>query len=152
MYMDAFPIGHEKWFSGVQQGARVSLQRSNDIELPWLPLASVTEVSTFGNDNTEAVFSSSNYYVDTSSNDIWGRIILNTGSVYPSNLRLQNSVKIVYVAGYGASASDVPAGISQGILMVASWMYSTRGDCSDGSCLIDAGAFGALAPFRVIIL
>jgi len=95
------------------------------IDLPKLPLQSVTSVSTFGTDNSETTYSSSNYSVDTVS----GRIYLNEGETFPTDLRDAQGAKIVYVAGYGDNATDVPEPIRQAIIIYTAKLYETRGMC-----------------------
>jgi len=98
---------------------------SNFIVLPKAPVASVTHVKYYDNDNNASTFASSNYYVDTISQQ--GRIVLKTGSSWPtvSETRNANAYEIKYVAGYGG-ASDVPAPIKHGITMLAGHLYENR--------------------------
>ena len=142
MFLDDWPfsIFSETWWAGTRQGARQTIRQSEDyISIPWPPLASITSVSTFSDDNTETVYSSSNYITDNSDFDIMGRLIFNLSSTFPSDLRSRNAIKIVFRAGYGAAA-DVPADVKQGILMIAAYLYTNRGDCNDCSCVSASGA------------
>lgn len=95
--------------------------RKRSVSLPFSPLVSVTTVKTFNDSDVETTMASSRYYVDTASN--YGRVILRTGETWDDMLRVGNAIEITYVAGYGSSASDVPAGIKQGIIVLASHYF-----------------------------
>jgi hypothetical protein len=129
---------------GYYEGTRERYNRYNDyIELPIKPLSSITSLVTYARDNSASTYSSSNYTVDTAS----GRLYLNEGQVFPSNLRARNAVEITFVAGYGANDSSVPADIKQGVLDLITVMYEARGVCEmpcscktllDGYKILDA--------------
>lgn len=123
--MDRWPHIEQElgWWDGVREGA-IGAGNSDKIELPKSPLQSVTSVSTFAADNTETVFDSANYYLDTMSSP--GAIILNQGVVWPSFTRNRNGIKIVYVAGYGDSPTDVPSTLRTAIKMLAAHWYENR--------------------------
>lgn len=126
--LDRFPthMNQEPWWDGVRQGAITELYGSYDfLPLTRGPLQSVTSLSTFDDSNAETTFSSDNYFADT-QND---RIVLNDGQIWPVDLRDWDAVKVVYVAGYGDDASDVPAPIRTGIKMHVAKMYETRTAC-----------------------
>jgi len=99
---------------------------SNFIVLPKPNLISVTHVKHYDNDNTATTFASSNYYVDTTSEQ--GRVVLKTGVSWPtaSQLRNANAYEVQFRAGYGNTASDVPKSIVQGIKMLALHLYENR--------------------------
>lgn len=100
---------------------------SNEVNLPFLPIQSVTSIKTKDVDNSETTVDSSKYELDTTG----GRIFLDIGEIWPVNLRERAAVKIRYVAGYGA-ASAVPAAIKQGIRQHVQKMYECAGVCEGG--------------------
>ena len=150
-YIDLCDKGtNDGWWDGTRVGAMSSFSALREFELPWLPLQSVSEISTFDDSNTETTYDSDNYIIDDKTNDLWGRVILNRDSIWPSNLRSRLSIRVQYIVGYGASADDVPSSIIQGILNVAAFMYSNRGDCVEPSkCVSASGAMGFLKQYRV---
>jgi uncharacterized phiE125 gp8 family phage protein len=85
----------------------------------------VTSITTYDRDNDSSVFSNTNYQVDTAG----ARIFLNAGASYPVNLRDNNAIEILFVAGYGNAATDVPEPIKQAVLIHISKMYEHRGVC-----------------------
>lgn len=113
------------------------------IELARPPLVSVDSIVyyTDGSD-TPATFASSNYQVSTIGYK--GRVMLRTGSVWPSALRPMDSIVITYTAGYG-SASDVPMAIKEAILeWAAHWYENREGQQAPnvgGAVVLDHGGF-----------
>lgn len=52
---------------------------------------------------------------------------------------IPDAVKIVFVAGYGATSADVPSALKLALLAHIAFMYANRGDCS-GDCSTDGGS------------
>lgn len=117
---DGFYEGHKASFIG----------QSGEFDLPFRPVQSVTSITTYDEDNAASVFDPSSYNLDQTS----GRVYLNTGATWPTSLRDRAGIKVVYVAGYGATAASVPAAIKQAIMMHVAKMY----ECRDGCDLTDA--------------
>lgn len=108
------------------------------LDLPFPPLQSVTSVVTYDRGNNALTFSASNYRVDLQS----GRIYLNEGETWPSDLRAQDAVEVTYVAGYGSAS--VPAPILHALRLTVQGMY-------DGTCMgLTSEAMGLLAPYRLM--
>lgn len=113
--------------AGVHTGARQGLLAgASSVFLPMLPLQSVSSIVSYDTDNTSATFASSKYTVDTSG----GRVFLNQGETWPTNLRMYSAVEITYVSGYGDDASDVPQDIRTAIELLVKNMYECGG-CDD---------------------
>lgn len=99
---------------------------NNIITLPVGPVSSVASITSYATDDTSSVVATSVYRVDTSS--VPGRVVLKDGQVWPTGLRRQNALSIVFVAGYGAAASnitDTPLMMAMRLL-IEHW-YSNRG-------------------------
>lgn len=108
------------------------------LDLPFVPLQSVTGVVTYDRGNNASTYDSAKYILDLPS----GRIALNEGEVWPSNLRAQNAVEVTYVAGYGSAS--IPEPILQAIRLYVQGMY-------DGSCMgLSDEAKAFLAPYRLM--
>lgn len=134
-------VGDDRLFQlgpGVHTGSRPYLTGGGDtLDLPFPPLQSVTSVVTYDRGNNAATYDASRYGVDLQS----GRIYLNEGETWPSDLRAQDAVEVTYVAGYGSGS--VPAPILQAFRLHVSGMY-------DGSCMgLSGEAMGLLAPYRL---
>lgn len=108
----------------------------SSMDLPFPPLQSVTSVVTYDRDNTSSTFSASKYTVDLQS----GRITLNEGETWPTNLRATNAVEITYVAGYGSG--NVPSPILEAIREYVTQMYD---GCAGSTDLFHS----LLAPYRL---
>lgn len=107
------------------------------LDLPFPPVASVTTLKTYDRDNTSNTYDAANYTLDAQS----GRIFLDEGSVWPSNLRAQNAVEVTYEAGYGSGS--IPAPILQAIRLYVSQMY-------DGCEGMTGEVARLLAPYRLM--
>ena len=93
--------------------------------LPWPPLITVTGVTYTDDDGVTETFAASNYIVDTHSEP--GRIVLRADvSWHTVTLQEVNGVTVVYTAGYGATAADVPLRARQAILLLLADMYENR--------------------------
>ena len=122
---------------------------SNYIVLPKPPVASVTHVKYYDNDDTASTFAATNYYVDTISNQ--ARVVLKTGSSWPTvaETRNANAYEIKYVAGYGG-ASDVPEPIVQAIKVLTTHLYENREAVTSLSVNSIPYTIGALLqPYKV---
>lgn len=125
MFMDAFPQVQDPlgWWDGVREGS-ITMGQARAFELPIGPLQSVTQISTFDDDNTETVFAASNYFLNTTKTP--GEVILNTGVTWPVFTRNRNGIKVEYVAGYGDLATDVPSALRTAVKMMATHWYENR--------------------------
>jgi hypothetical protein len=94
------------------------------VDLPFAPLQSVDSITTYDRANTSSVFSSSAYSVDTAG----GRVYLNNGYTWPTELRDRDAIHIRYTAGYGEAS--IPEPIVQAIQQHVEAMYECRGGCS----------------------
>lgn len=124
--MDSFAGDHatdETLSEGVHDLPKWFGQSNMDaIDLPFPVIASISSIKTYSRDNTESTLSSSAYRLDTA-----GRVYLNDGYNWPSDLRDENAVLITYVAGWGYT--NVPLPIRQSIKMYAAAMYDCRRMC-----------------------
>lgn len=100
---------------------------SRCIALPLPPLQSVSSVKYQDMDDTEQTFSASSYQVIKNEDE--GYIYLKTGESWPGGtFERPDAVKIEFIAGYGATASDIPANIRHAILIEVGALYTERGD------------------------
>lgn len=114
------------------------LGHGDTLDLPYLPIQSITSVVTYDRSNSPSTYSASKYFLDANG----GRIVLNEGESWPSNLRTRNAVEVTYVAGYGAA--DVPAPIVQAIKMHVEGLY-------DGSCTgMNDQVLSRLSTYRIV--
>ena len=115
----------------IQQDWQMTLDawpRQRFIRLPRPPLISVTSVTYTDTDGTsDTLTEGTDYIVDTSTTP--GRIVLREGVSWPSvTLRESGGIVIVYRAGYGAAAADVPEPLRQALLLLIGAWYDQRED------------------------
>jgi uncharacterized phiE125 gp8 family phage protein len=111
----------------IEQTLRVTYDELPEfpIMIPRPPLIEITSFSLFDIENTETVISLSDLLIDTYSQP--GRVALNFGYSLPGvTLRELNSVVIVYKAGYGTSASDVPDDMINAMLLHLGYLNDIR--------------------------
>ena len=125
LYLDRLPFYNDIDYPEGTFTAPDMEYNSNYIVLPKPPVASVTHVKYFDDSDTENTYASSNYYVDTISEQ--ARIVLRQGKSWPTvtQTRNANAYVVKYVAGYGG-ASDVPEPIVQAIKLLTTHLYENR--------------------------
>jgi hypothetical protein len=109
-----------------------------DIDLSRLPVQSIVSIKTYAADNSVSTVDPSVYRLD----DAGGRIVLNDGQSWPSNLRQSGAVVITFICGYGDDGTKVPETIILAIIQQTSAMYEDR-KCSD----LQPGVKTDLVPF-----
>ena len=151
MYMDRFGVsGEENIWEGTRIGSINWIQADERFSLEFLPILSITAITTFSIAEVESTVASTNYRLENFDDDMEAEVALVEGGVWPHDLRDSSGVKVVYVAGYGANRTDVPAVIRQAILMIAAFMFTNRGDCTPESSLNQSGAQEILSVYEVL--
>lgn len=102
------------------------------------PVSSVTSVAYVpedGNPDSYTTLSDSIYRVDSISGQRGfgqARIVLNPGGTWPETEGYYNAVKVVYVAGYGASGAAVPGPLLVAMRrLIGMWYYGRKGSMKD---------------------
>ena len=96
--------------------------------------------ATFASSST-TVFAGSNYSLNADGS----RLVLAYGAQWPSSLRPVAACEIVYLAGYGDTASSVPQSVRTAMLMHVQRMYDGRIVCE-----MPEGCLRLLKPYRVM--
>ncbi|MBB4345141.1 head-tail connector protein [Rhizobium leguminosarum] len=112
---------------------------SQFIQLSRQPIQTVTSIKTTDTSNVQSTVNTVVYTLDTAT----GRILLNDGYSWPTNLRCRSAVEVQFVAGW-ANAAAVPDPVKQGILQHVAASYTNK-VCSD----IPAGAKSLYDAFRL---
>lgn len=130
--LDSFPLGRR------------------DIILPWSPLQSVTSITYVDTNGDTQTWASSNYTVDTGATP--GRVRLAYDVLYPSIRHQPNAVTVTFVAGYGAAASALPAGIVHACKILFGHYYDNREPVVTGTVAtpIPETWKALLGPYRVL--
>ena len=144
--LDRWPADREPWWDGVKQGAMGALAasgRAAQVLLPRYPLASVDQVEVDGS----AIAVPDTFIADTQQRP--GRLVLKFGATLPTYIEAANAIQITYTAGYGATASSVPAVLRLAILQMAAYHYTHRGDdCAAADAAKESGALNAFNKYK----
>lgn len=90
------------------------------IDIPLTPVQQIVSIAYFDTDNESQTFDASNYFLH-SDNDR-AHIELVPGASMPGVYDRPDAVSIVFKAGYGDTAQDVPASIRRAMrILVAHW-------------------------------
>lgn len=118
------------------------------LELPRPPLIAIDAVRLYDAEGNATLWDAASYAADTRFAP--GRLCLRHGAAWPVPGRRKGGIEIDFSAGYGASASDVPAAIRQAVLLIVGHLYENR-EWVSGEALseIPAGAHALLSPYRV---
>lgn len=136
----------DPWWDGVREGALSDMfGNPNFIELGLAPVSAVTSFTYYDLSDTAQTFSSSAYFLDSSSAP--ARIVLKQGQIWPTSIRQTKAIEILFTVGYGGRDS-VPAPILVAIKQTLAALYENRGECG-GEGMIPAGAKELLAPYVV---
>lgn len=93
------------------------------LELEKAPIISVDSILSYDADNTETELDDAGYLADVAS--FPGRVLLNDGVSWPTDVRAHTAGKVLFTAGYG-DAEDVPDDIKEAILQMAAYLYIDR--------------------------
>jgi uncharacterized phiE125 gp8 family phage protein len=134
------------YFSKAEMGA-VAYTGDDTIFLPRPPLISVTSLSVLDEEDVETIYDSDKYYVRADVEP--GQLIIKYENTPPLNYeRFRGGYKIVFQAGYGDEATDVPAAIRLGMIMWASDIYENRVPIDQPPGIVET----IMSPYRVIPL
>jgi len=101
--VDDYPLD-----SGFFVGHYPSIISGNlSVNLPYPPIQRINSIKTYNTANTSATFSTDAYELDTE----YGRIYLNNGYSWPTDLRTFQAFEIDFDCGYGDDPEDVPSAI-----------------------------------------
>lgn len=139
-YFNSFGAG-----SHIYNG-RFSLSVSAPVNLRRSKLQSITSVEYYTGD-VLTVLDPSKYYKDN-RND-FSSVYPVSGSVWPSIDTRADSVQITFVAGYGASDTDVPQPLRNAIMTHVSWLYEQRGQSEDCAGQVPMNVRNAYNMYRI---
>ena len=124
----------------------------DDMRLRRMPASSITSIKYIDETGTEQTVTASDYTLDTYSTFHAVRLAYNT--YWPNHQDITNAIKVRYVAGYGASGTDVPGPIREAILLtVGHWTrYQALAESGVSITRIPFAVENLLSPYRVINL
>jgi len=118
------------------------------VGLPRPPLIAVDALRLRDGEGGAEIVDPARYRVDTASEP--GRLLV-TGMADPPGREL-GGVEIDFTAGFGAAASDVPAGIRQAIKLIAAHWFENRElvAAEQRRAVVPVAVAGLLQPWRVV--
>jgi len=122
-YVETFT--HRALITQTWDDTRDAFPGDDVIWLPKAPLVSVTSVTYVDSNGATQTWSSTLYTVDapTGPKARVACIVPNYGQSYPSTRDVINAVTIRFVAGYGATATAVPASLKHAMkLVIETWL------------------------------
>lgn len=133
----------------ITQGWRLTLDRwpePGDVRFPLRPIQSITSVTVRAADGTPSAVSSENYLLDGQA--VRPRLIPRDGK-WPAPGLAANGIEILFTAGVGDDAEDVPQPIRHAILMLVAHWYEHRDPLEIGSAgaAIPAAVSDLLRPY-----
>jgi len=118
------------------------------IYLPRSKASSITSIKYDDSNATEQTLAASNYRLDTSSYQ--SRITETVGGSWPVTYEQTGAVRVIYVAGDGAAAADVPGPLKHALKLLCSDMYELREPQVLGVSVAESRTFKNLVyPYRI---
>lgn len=104
------------------------------ILLGWGPVQSIASIKYIDTDGVQQTMDAADYSLDKDSNEQVGFVLrAATITAWPSTLDTANAVRVRFVAGYGATAADVPMLIRKRIIVRAASTYKHRDETVVGT-------------------
>lgn len=135
--LDAFPADVQ-----LASGARSA------IRLHYPKVIAITSVKYQDETDVERTLDPADYVLDNRS-DIAAYLLPAPGAAWPATYDKPNAVTILYTAGYGSAASDVPADVVAWIKLALTDLYQQRSRSSDKPQVPHQFADELLAPHKV---
>lgn len=120
----------ESWHSG----------RYGEVYLPIQPVQSITSMTTYDESGNATTVSSGSYRLSGNEGALTYHL---PGIVFPKGggwnpLRADNGLRVVYVAGFGDAASDVPEDLVEAVYRIAYYLWRNREDQIVGTTRLKA--------------
>lgn len=98
------------------------------LPLPKSPLVDSTlfSVTSYDDDNTASVWSTSEYRIDDVSEP--GRLVADESYTWPDDLRQHECLLVTFQAGYSTATSGIPDRLALAVKTYAAYLYEHRGD------------------------
>lgn len=119
-----------------------------DIRLPLSPVSTITSIKYYDTANAQQTISGANYSMHEDALSPYVKFISTYST--PTLYDRDDAIEVLFVAGYGATASDVPAAIRHAALMTIGHLYENRETVVIDSTAVKLpmAADALLAPFR----
>lgn len=121
----------------------------DSLQLKPSPLASVSEISYLDGDGVRQILANTEYQVIT--DELIGRVVPAYGKTWPACRVVDDSVRVSFVAGYGAAAA-VPQSVKIWMLLAIALRFDNRAAVVMGQRYELPRGFwdGLLDPYRIV--
>lgn len=99
---------------------------TREIEIPNPPLSSMTSIEYTDTAGDTQTWSSGEYQVDTSSDELPARVRPAYGYTWPTTRDEMATVVVTYVAGYGTGSTSIPRSIIHALKMYCGTLFENR--------------------------
>jgi uncharacterized phiE125 gp8 family phage protein len=153
--LDRWPAAREEWWDGEREAHVDVLYGGNrqnyaSVRLPRYPLQTIDTITVYPESGAGSLVTVADVF-DVDTQQLRGRLTIKRGATWPVALRANNAIEIVYSAGYGDAASDVPAPLKRAIRQMAAYIYEHRGDgCTPEDAYTASGAKSVLDRYRSV--
>lgn len=107
---------------------------SGQILIPICPLVSATSIKYLDSNGTEQTLAADQYRLVTAGEP--GFIELADGCSWPTTQDVSGAVRVVFVAGYGASSTYVPEGLRLAIMMLVGHWFGLGRDVAISGTIV----------------
>ena len=125
-----------------------TLPRDGTVRLPLRPVQSIDAIRLHNDDGSITVLPTDSFVLDGASDP--ARLVQRDATVVAAIPRRANAYEFNVVAGFGSTASDVPAPIRQALLLLVTHWYEHRdpGEIGTQATRIPAAVSQLLAPWQ----
>jgi uncharacterized phiE125 gp8 family phage protein len=118
------------------------------IRLPMAPVSAITSIKYYDDSNVQQTVTASDYSLHEDALSPYVKFIpaFSAPGVYDRD----NAIEVLFVAGYGSAASNVPAAIRAAALLLVGHWYENRENVVIGQTVVELpmAVNSLLAPFR----
>lgn len=118
------------------------------ITLPMPPVQSVVSLKYYDTNGVQQTLDSLTYTLDVMNEP--GRLVPAYGLTWPATRDIPNTVEVIYKAGYGDAAVNVPGPIKAWILLKIAELYEYREASAERAAVPHEFVDHLLWPYRVV--
>ena len=97
---------------------------TTEIDLKFLPVASITEIQYYDVDNVSQTLNVSDFYLYNYDQE--GCLVVKDSTTLPATYSRRDAVNITFVAGYGTDGTNIPVTILKAIRLIVAHWYENR--------------------------
>jgi uncharacterized phiE125 gp8 family phage protein len=114
--------------------------------LPVAPISTISQVNLVSNDGTSVPVVADVYWLEQDTH----RPRLRAAGAMLPHIPQAGSVKVTFNAGYGPNWSDIPADLSQAVMLLAAHYYEYRNETSLSDGCMPFGVSSLIERYKVL--